>query len=112
MSSKKQKKKRARQVLANSLITDAKVTETQKEQLKNLIREKVEKIYAKPVSSSEVISDMNDQDKCQFFKLPQAKPTKKLKTSINEKKNQASNDLLPKEYLSGLVLKRDLKPRH
>ena len=68
MSTKKQKKKRARQVLANSLITDPKITEAQKEQLKNLVKEKVEKIYAKPVSSSEVISDMSDQDKCQFFK--------------------------------------------
>ena len=111
-SNKKQsKKKKGKQVLANALVTEAKATELQKDQLKNCIKEKLEQMFVRPFSSAEVLGDMNEEDKKELFNLPKNERAKKFKLLKSQKKSEASKNLLPKEYQTGLVfgLKKCLK---
>ena len=101
---KQNKKKKGRQVLVNPMTTEAKVTEVQIEQLKICIQDKLEQLFTRPFSSAQVLGDLSDTDKKELFDLPKNERAKKLKLLKSQKKNIASKDLLPKEYLSGIVL--------
>ena len=101
---KQNKKKKGRQVLANPMTTEAKVTEVQIEQLKICIQDKLEQLFMRPFSSALVLGDLSDTEKKELFDLPKNERAKKLKLLKSQKKSNASKDLLPKEYLSGIVL--------
>ena len=104
MNKKQNKKKKGRQVLVNPLTTDAKVTEVQIEQLKMCLQDKLQQLFSRPFSSAQVLDDLSDTAKKELFDLPKNERAKKLKLLKSQKKSEASKDLLPKEYLSGLVL--------
>ena len=86
------------------MTTEAKVTEVQVEQLKVCIQDKLQQLFTRPFSSAQVLGDLSDTDKKELFDLPKNERAKKLKLLKSQKKNIASKDLLPKEYLSGIVL--------
>ena len=86
------------------MTTEAKVTEVQIEQLKICIQDKLEQLFMRPFSSALVLGDLSDTEKKELFDLPKNERAKKLKLLKSQKKSNASKDLLPKEYLSGIVL--------
>lgn len=109
------KGKKARLVLANPLASQQEPNGSQLADLEGLIKDRLSNLFpVTQVSSTEVISELDDASKANLFKLPRSERSKKLKELKQAKRselNSANTNLLPKEYQTGVILglKRTLK---
>lgn len=99
------KKKKARQVLANSLALNIELNQGQKEALKELIKEKLKNVFPKSqVPTQNVLKELSEAEKSDLFALSREERTKQIKALKAKKRSELNVETLPKEYQNGLLM--------
>ena len=101
--SKKNKKKKARSVLPNPLVS--KIIVQDQTELKSKLEAKIAKVFGKKsVSNESILATLSPEEKKSFQSKSKKERSEFLKAEKAKKRSEMNQDVLPKEYKSGIVV--------